>query len=254
MSQPFVSTPSNHTKEQSNPRSDSTDVNLAEVITDVVPLSMVSGHTNPIREPRKTNSIKGKPSKVITFSSPSMVSHDVKILEPSTVVKKPLSMTSMYLDPINVEPNVDASAKRFVIRKVMGNVETSENTNKPRFVTTVSKSSMIVADRDDIDKNICVLISQVLIHPVPRETVFNSVIHLSLPRASLLRRSLIVAENRQRRKLVNVGVWVFQAATWLAVSLKKVVYGWFQPVVGSGSDVETDDDFVPFPCSFFVFF
>lgn len=31
-----------------------------------------------------------------------------------------------------------------------------------------------------------------------------------------------------QRKLVNGGVWVFQAAAWLAVSLKKVVYGWFR--------------------------
>ncbi|KAI5398715.1 hypothetical protein KIW84_064188 [Lathyrus oleraceus] len=45
--------------------------------------------------------------------------------EPPTGVKKPMSMTSLYLDPINIEPNV-------------------------------------VADRDNVDKNICVMISQVL--------------------------------------------------------------------------------------------
>lgn len=88
-----------------------------------------------------------------------MTTMDVKILEPSTAVKKPLSMTSMYLDPINVEPNGDASAKSYVVPNVMGNVETSENTNKPRYVTTLSKSSMIVVDKDDVDKNIRVLIS-----------------------------------------------------------------------------------------------
>lgn len=71
-------------------------------------------------------------------------------------------MTSMYFDPINVEPNVDASAKIYVVLNVMENVETSENTNKPRSTTTLSKSSMIVVDRDDVDKNICVLISQSL--------------------------------------------------------------------------------------------
>lgn len=44
----------------------------------------------------------------------------------------------------------------------MKNVETYENTSKPIFVTTLSKSSMIVADKDEVDKNICVLVSQVL--------------------------------------------------------------------------------------------
>lgn len=52
MFKPSVSTPSKHTKEQSNPRSDGTDMNLDEVITDVIPLSMVPGHENPIRKPR----------------------------------------------------------------------------------------------------------------------------------------------------------------------------------------------------------
>lgn len=71
-------------------------------------------------------------------------------------------MTSMYLDPINVKSNIDASAKNHVVPNIMGNVETVENTNKPRYVTTLSKSSMIVAERDNVDKNICVLIYQVL--------------------------------------------------------------------------------------------
>ncbi|XP_050889833.1 uncharacterized protein LOC127095145 [Lathyrus oleraceus] len=91
-----------------------------------------------------------------------MAASDVKYLELSTTVKKPVSITRMYLDPINVEPNVEASAKSSVVSKVMENVKTYEITNKPRSVTTMSKSSMIVADRDDVDKNICVLNSQVL--------------------------------------------------------------------------------------------
>lgn len=33
---------------------------------------------------------------------------------------------------------------------------------KPRFFTTLSKSSMIIAARDNVDRNIRVLISQVL--------------------------------------------------------------------------------------------
>lgn len=120
---------------------------------------MVPGYATPIRKPRTTDSRNGKPSKISTSSS---ASSDVKILEPSTTVKKPHSMTSMYLDPINVKPNVDAYAKSYVVLKVMGNVETFGNTNKPRSVTILSKSSMIVAERDNVDKNISVLISQVL--------------------------------------------------------------------------------------------
>lgn len=45
---------------------------------------------------------------------------------------------------------------------VMKDVKAFETSNRPRSVTTLSKSRMIVADRDDVDKNICVLISQVL--------------------------------------------------------------------------------------------
>lgn len=61
-------------------------------------------------------------------------------------------MTSLYLDPINVRANVDASAKRFDVPEVMGNVETSENTNKPRSVMTLSKSSMVIVERDKLMK------------------------------------------------------------------------------------------------------
>lgn len=131
MYQPYVSTPNKHTKEQSNPRNIGTDVDYSEVITDVVPLSMVPGHATPIRKPRTSASRKGKPSKVSASSSPYMVASDVRSLEPSTAVKKPLSMTSMYLDPINVEPNVDDYAKKNVVPEVVGNVETSKSTNKP---------------------------------------------------------------------------------------------------------------------------
>ncbi|XP_050888939.1 uncharacterized protein LOC127094115 [Lathyrus oleraceus] len=44
----------------------------------------------------------------------------------------------------------------------MEDVEAYETNNRPRSVTTLSKSIMIVPDRDDVDKNIHVLISQVL--------------------------------------------------------------------------------------------
>lgn len=43
----------------------------------------------------------------------------------------------------------------------MEDVEAYETSNRPKFVTTLSKYSMIIADRDDIDKNNRALISQV---------------------------------------------------------------------------------------------
>lgn len=79
-----------------------------------------------------------------------------------TAVKKPMSMTSLYLDPISIEPNVDVSKDCPATTNVMENVEAYETRNKPRSITTLSKYSMIVADRDDVNKNIRVLISQVL--------------------------------------------------------------------------------------------
>ncbi|XP_050916171.1 uncharacterized protein LOC127131285 [Lathyrus oleraceus] len=132
------------------------------VITDFVPLSLVPSHGTPIRKPRTSASRKGKPSKVSTSSSRSMAASNVKILEPSTIIKKPHSMTSPYLDPINVEPNVDASEKCPVVPNVMENVEASKNNNKPRSVTTLSKCVMISSNKYGVDKNIRVLISQVL--------------------------------------------------------------------------------------------
>lgn len=155
MSQASVSTTSKRTKEKLNPRIVYTN---SEVINDVVPLSIVHSHTTPIRNPRKTASKKVKLSKVSKYSSSSMsgqmAASDIRNFEPSTTVKKPRSMTSLYLDPINVEPNVDASAKSYNVPKVMRNVETYKNTDKLRFVTILSKYSVIVAERHNVDKDI----------------------------------------------------------------------------------------------------
>ncbi|KAI5417870.1 hypothetical protein KIW84_042482 [Lathyrus oleraceus] len=115
-----------------------------------------------MRNPKTSASRKGKPSKVSTSSPPSMTARNVKTLELSTIVKKPQSMTSLYLDPISVEPNVGISKDRPVLTNVMEDVETSKTSDKPRSVTTLSKSNVIVEDRDDVYKNIHVLISQVL--------------------------------------------------------------------------------------------
>ncbi|XP_050889331.1 uncharacterized protein LOC127094553 [Lathyrus oleraceus] len=76
-----------------------------------------------------------------------MTTRNVKILEPSTALKKPHYMTSLYLDPINVEPNVSTSEECPAIPNIMGDVEASETNNRPR---------------DDVDKNIRVRISQLL--------------------------------------------------------------------------------------------
>ncbi|KAI5408155.1 hypothetical protein KIW84_054117 [Lathyrus oleraceus] len=135
MSQSSVSTPSKHSKEKSNPKNLGTEIDLYDVITNVVPLSIFPVHTTPMRKVRTLSSRKGKPSK---------------------------SMTSLYLHPINIEPNVDVSKDCPIMTNDMEDVEASETNNRPRSVTTLSKSNMIVADRDDIDKNICVLIFQVL--------------------------------------------------------------------------------------------
>lgn len=71
-------------------------------------------------------------------------------------------MTNLYLDPINVEPNVGVYEECPIMPNVTEYFEASETSNRPRSVTNLSKSNMIVAERDDVDKNICMLISQVL--------------------------------------------------------------------------------------------
>ncbi|KAI5403948.1 hypothetical protein KIW84_051189 [Lathyrus oleraceus] len=162
MSQPSVSTPSKHSKEQSNPKNIGAEIDLSDVITDVVPLSIVHVHATSMRKDRTYASRKDNPSKVNTSSFPSMTARNVKTLEPSIAVKKSQSMTSMYLDPISVEPNVRISKDCHVMKNVMEDVEAYETSNRPRSITTLSKSSMIIADRDNVDKNIRVLISQVL--------------------------------------------------------------------------------------------
>lgn len=131
MSQPFVSTPRKHTEEQSNPKNIATEINLSDVITDVIPLSMVHVHATPIRKARTFVSRKGKPSKVSTFSSPSMTARNVTTLEPYTAIKKPHSMSSLYLDLIIVKPNVSTSEECIIMPNVMEDVEASEINNRP---------------------------------------------------------------------------------------------------------------------------
>ncbi|KAI5401313.1 hypothetical protein KIW84_065965 [Lathyrus oleraceus] len=148
MSKPSSSTPSKSTKDQLVPMIVFANVDHSDVVTDVVPLSIVPGHVPTKRRARTPIMKKAKPSI------------------------KPHLMTSLYLDPIkttDVEPDVAASAKGYVIPKVVGSVESSGKSdtgtislNKPRSDKTLGQSSMNVADKDIIDKISCVLISQVL--------------------------------------------------------------------------------------------
>lgn len=74
--------------------------------------------------------------------------------EPSTGVNKPMSMTSLYLDLICIEPDVGMNEDCFAITNVVENVVASGTSNKPKFVTSLIQSRMVVVDRDDVDKNI----------------------------------------------------------------------------------------------------
>lgn len=162
MSQPSVSTPSKSFKEQANPKNIGIEIGLSNVIADVVPLSIVPIHATPVRKARTSSSRKRNPTKVSTSSTPSITERNMKDPEPPTGVKKPISMTSLYLDPISIETNGGMNEDCSIATNVGENVEASGTNNKPRSVTTLSKSSVIVVDKDDVDKNICVLISQVL--------------------------------------------------------------------------------------------
>ncbi|KAI5401186.1 hypothetical protein KIW84_065871 [Lathyrus oleraceus] len=136
MSQPFVSTPSKSSKEKSNPKNIGTEIDLSDVIINVVPFSIVSFLATPMRKAILSSSRKIKPNKVSTSYTPSITTINMN-------------------DP---ESPTDCPAAT----NVMENVEASETNNKPRSVTTLSKSSMIIADRDNVYKNIRVLISQLL--------------------------------------------------------------------------------------------
>lgn len=119
---------------------------------------------------------KSKPSTVSKSSNPygsvQIPSSEIRNIEVFIAVKKPHSMTSVYLGPIkttDVEPDVVASTKGFVAPKVVGSVESSEKYNsstvsldKPKSDKTLDQSSMNVADKDTIDTSIRVLISYIL--------------------------------------------------------------------------------------------
>lgn len=90
-------------------------MDYSDVVIDVVPLSMVPGHTPTKRRARTPIGKKARPSTVSKSSNPfrsvQIPSSEIRNIDPSVAVKKPHSITSLYLDPIktkNVEPDVVA--------------------------------------------------------------------------------------------------------------------------------------------------
>ncbi|XP_050915846.1 uncharacterized protein LOC127130940 [Lathyrus oleraceus] len=82
---------------------------------------------------------------------------------------------------IRIEPNVGMNEDGFVATNVADNAKAYGTVNKPISITALSKSSMIVTDRDGIDKNIRVLISQVLGIEPKTNVVSNSSTSLAQP-------------------------------------------------------------------------
>ncbi|KAI5435395.1 hypothetical protein KIW84_021995 [Lathyrus oleraceus] len=133
MSKPFGSTPRKSTKDQLTSRITCPNMDHSDVIIGVGPLSIVLGHVPTKRRARTPTVKKAKPSTVSKSSNPSwsvqIPSSEIRNIEPFVAVKKPHSMTSLYLDPnktIDVEPGVIASVKGSIVPKVVGNVESIE--------------------------------------------------------------------------------------------------------------------------------
>ncbi|XP_050917850.1 uncharacterized protein LOC127135075 [Lathyrus oleraceus] len=188
MSKPSSSTPRKSTKDQSAPRIACANVDHSDVVTDVVPLSIVPGHVPTKRRPITPTMKKAKPSSVSKSSNPygsvQIPSSEIRNIEPSIAVKKPHSMTSLYIDPIkttDVEPDVVASAKGSIVPIVVDSVESSEKSNSstvsldnPRYDKSLGQSSMNIVDKDSVDKNIHVLISKIL-NVEPKSDVMSDV-------------------------------------------------------------------------------
>ncbi|XP_050887278.1 uncharacterized protein LOC127092446 [Lathyrus oleraceus] len=140
MSQPFVSTSSKSSKEHANPNTSGTEIDLSNVITDVVPLSIIHVHATPMRKARTSSSRKSKPTKVSTTSTPSITASNMNDPEPLTGVNKHMSMTNLYLDPISIKPNVGINEGCPAVTNAVENVEASRTSNKPSFVTALNNS------------------------------------------------------------------------------------------------------------------
>lgn len=105
---------------------------------------------------------------------PVQIPHsDVRNVESSVAIKKPHTMTSLYLEPIktpNVEPNVVTSAKGPIVLNDVGSVGTSEkyasetvSIVNPRAEKTLGQSSLNVVVNDTINKSIHVSLSKILV-------------------------------------------------------------------------------------------
>ncbi|XP_050889941.1 uncharacterized protein LOC127095271 [Lathyrus oleraceus] len=168
-------TPSKNTIDQSPPRIACANVDHSDVVTDVGPLSIVPRHVPTKRRARTPTVKKARPSTITKSSNPSRSvqtpSSKIRNIEPSVVVKKPHSMTILYLDPIkttDVEPNV--------VPIVMGSVESTAkpgsgktrsnssvvSLDNPRSDNTLGQSGMNVTDKDIVDKIIRLIVSQIL--------------------------------------------------------------------------------------------
>ncbi|XP_050876108.1 uncharacterized protein LOC127079783 [Lathyrus oleraceus] len=118
MSQPCVSIMSKHSKEQSNPKNIGTKIDLSNVITDVVPLSIVPVHATPMRKAKTSSSRKGKPSKVSTSSTPSMIARNMNAPEPPTMLKPLKTVIDLDSDDITIGQRLAPGiAKRLKNRK-----------------------------------------------------------------------------------------------------------------------------------------
>ncbi|XP_050896386.1 uncharacterized protein LOC127103151 [Lathyrus oleraceus] len=154
-----------------------------DVVTDVIPLSMVPRHVPTKRRARTHTGKKVRPSTVSKSSNPygsvQILSSEIRNIDPSVAVKKPHYMNNLYLGPIkttNVEPDVVASAKGSIVPKAVGSVESTEkpefekpesdsgivSIDNPRSDKTLGQSSINDADKNIVDKIISVLISQIL--------------------------------------------------------------------------------------------
>ncbi|KAI5406070.1 hypothetical protein KIW84_052716 [Lathyrus oleraceus] len=122
-----------------------------DVVIDAIPLSIVPGHVPTKRRARTPTMKKARPSTVCKSSNPygsvQIPFNDYRNIEPSFAIKKPHSMTSLYLDPIkttDVEHDVVASTKGFVVPKVVGSVKSTEKPSSEKLGSDFGTSDVVL--------------------------------------------------------------------------------------------------------------
>jgi len=154
MSKASESIASKSSKDQTGPTLSKTRVTRgnakegsSDYITDATPIPIVPGRVPTKRRTKTLVVKKAKPLNVSEPFNPSMLVQlppsDVRNVESPVIVKKPHSMTSLYVDPLkfpNVDHDVVTSAKDSVISNVVGNAGTYEKSvlvavsiGNPRF-------------------------------------------------------------------------------------------------------------------------